>query len=166
MLNKCIQISDNTTKSWYQTNWDFWIHFGGWYAENGTKYVINAKNDTNLELEFLWWGPNAQPPVLWWSGVEMVCILSTCMYLHNPSQSYISIYIYTDGKFRYGAVGFVCVVHQLSGLGGSIFLNVISSSWLWGDVEGYPTVIAETNHEMLCPLWALKVETLASCLLV
>ena len=37
--------------------------------------------------------------------------------------------------------------------------------WCWGDVEGYPTVIAETNHEMLCPLWALKVET-TSCRMV
>ena len=54
--------------------------------------------------------------------------------VYVPAQSitilYIYIYIYTDGKFRYGAVGFVCVVHQLSGLCGSIFLNVISSSWL------------------------------------
>ena len=29
--------------------------------------------------------------------------------VYVPAQSYISINIYTDGKFRYGAVGFVCV---------------------------------------------------------
>ena len=33
-------------------------------------------------------------------------------------------------------------------------------SSLEGDTEGYPTAIAETNHEMLCPLYHGEVYTI------
>ena len=52
--------------------------------------------------------------------------------VYVPAQSYISINIYIQmaNSDMVQLVLCVCVVHQLSGLGGSIFLNVTSSSWL------------------------------------